>query len=271
MSNLQLLQVWGKRFLIFGSLGVFAIFLFVISVGSFRPPSPATPKKLSLSSAPPPTASSDISAIDFLASLPEFAKLPDASINVTKNLATQLAQEFLRRNPNGPDGLGANQKIIAPGAESLVQEFLTNSIKNFDLASIKPNIRDADIHIIENDDQQTLANYIQKFFSILQNSMSASLKNFDAASVHAARQIYAQYITDITRLPAPRALANIHKTYLATLVTTERLLKIFENYEADPVQALTAAAALRNMNVELAQAYTDLALFAANHHIPIVP
>ena len=253
---------WAGKFLIFGSITIGVVLLFLLGLGSYRH-TPGGPTKISLVAKPESSGTTG-----FALALPSFAEPLTTSQNATQKLAAQVAQELVRLNPNGPTLPTGAKGATVPDAEKLVNEFLTQGIKDFDYEKLKPTINDADVRIVETEDPIILAQYIKSFFTIL-SRVPQSLDDPDAGSIDILASVYDGYIRDYSALQVPRVLLSIHKKNLISLVATKRTLAIVRNYQADPLQAVLAFKALNNLRADMQTLYTEVALFIAEHQLTI--
>lgn len=163
--------------------------------------------------------------------------------NSTKEVAQEIAEELLRRNPEGPALLENGSGIKAIRPDEIVGKIFSDRLENLDLSEFNPQINGNALKIIKSSDKKLAENYFKNFRAILQNNfskISADFSNPAAKDLRTLAAIYGKSIAAFYNLLVPEDLAGIHSEEIRLLSIQKAVFENLGNYEADPVKALVA-------------------------------
>jgi len=170
--------------------------------------------------------------------------------NLTKELAGIIGRQVAELNPQGPTAVSGQEFVGVAEAEKVAQAVIEEALKNFDSRQFRPEIA---IEQLKVDSNQTEANYRQQLTNILQENFSGDLNWQNASADNLARLLgnYNVLLFELYRLPVPTELLASHRQLLSLFSGQKLVIEAFKNTPADPLAAILAAQAGRNLNQEL--------------------
>ncbi len=273
-----------RSFLVFGLYAALGVFIIVLGIGSYdlaketgRDNTQTSNGDLALT---PLRAPANMNVADMPTLLisnvsadshHEVARTSSYGVNTTNSIVQMISQEILAKNPDGP---GPDPRLAVPKAEEVVNNILAKGIKDFDYETLKPQVTDGDIKITRNADKAALSDYVHAFFAIFsktsgaEDAIGADPTN-PLESAGTLADVYGGYEKDLRALPVPEELVAFHKRMIALMAANKKIFDIVAAYESDPMKTVLALQALGATKNELAQLYSEIALFAAKKNIAI--
>lgn len=153
-----------------------------------------------------------------------------------------------------------NPSIAEQEVENTLHQYLEEDTKNFDATSLKPIIDIKDLKIINSTSKELTQDYINninavygkysenlKRISIEEELSSSDLINFDPII-----SAYKETIGALYKVVVPQNLVFVHQEQIAILSAQSNALQIAkDNYENDPIKALSALEVSNEFNQEL--------------------
>ena len=167
---------------------------------------------------------------------PAKASTPDASTNLTQNLASLIGKSIVDKNPEGP--AGDNLNVV--GADSMADQAVEESMSHFNPSFFSPEIPQSEITI---DNSQTSTTYHAAAAKIIMDSESLPPPPAGdpvATKMKTLAKRYEDEYSALRSLPVPQSLATEHIKALRIALGRERILEAVADYENDPIYAMLA-------------------------------
>lgn len=270
---LEFIKYLGGKFLIFGFLGILAVFVIVFSLGSYDVSRRENRGNPSTSSGAIFAEQSRGNTVNKISAREAAEALLGKNIpqelfikNTTEKLAENISKKIVSENPAGPGPVG-KQKLKVPNPQELVNNYLQKSIDGFDYAALKPKISDSEIKITDDASPAVLANYLKSFFEIL-NKVPANNAQADVSgALSTIIAIHNNYLTEYYALAAPLSLVNLHKQQISLLAASRNIYELVRSYEDDPLKAMLAMKAIDQVRAETAWLYNEVVKTVAGKNI----
>lgn len=251
----------GRAFLVFGITAMLGVFVFIFILGStgvskpaqspLTTPKPAVIDKISLKSGSEPAnapLTADEAAQDALA--------VTSGTNATQDLAKQLADEIIKRNPTGPGTAGA-QKLNLIKPTDAVDKFIAEGLASFDADALHPRVPITDLRVID-DSTEAFQSYVRGNKTILNEKFASvhfeNLNDLSKMDFVPALAAYKAAVSALLALPVPRSLAALHQKEIELVKGQQKMMSFLAHYNDDPLQAYLAL----NVGAELSREFTDL-------------
>lgn len=172
--------------------------------------------------------------------------------NYTELFAENIKNQLVAVNPNGPQVVDGKSQLNVPDVDTIATDLLAEAGAKFNLQNYIPEIKDADIKIIDNS-PENLLNYGKLFDQIIdKNRISdlATAEELDAETLNKIIKNYENAITDFYTSQAPKLMAGVHKTEIRYLTAQLNLLNLIKNSETDPILAMLAGQSLESLESE---------------------
>ncbi len=175
--------------------------------------------------------------------------------NLTQQLAQRVAKSILDKNPNGPTSVNNLQQLTTLNPNALVNQGLTDELKNFDYSRFQSTVDVNKIKIVAAGDASANNHYLIGLSAILQNkflNISVDQKNLNLADFNTLKDAAAQAVTELYNLPVPQKLASYHIQEIKIAGSFENAASAIVKASDDPLLALVAVEFLSKANQEFA-------------------
>jgi len=247
-----------KKTLLFTTLGLGGVILFVFSFGSLDP--------LSTNIKRPP----QITRLEALP--PEQPSL--SKTNITESVATLVAGEIVAQNPDGPKSVEGEQvglQTIDPG--KLTEETLAKAFAEVNIEDLRPKITLQNLIIIKSTEKALAEAYFKNIGAMVTENFPAGTSiNWDdpaRTNFTALIDAYDRSMNEGLAIAVPQDLAELHRRYLSLLGAERNTLTLIKNYQLDPAQATVAIEAGNQFTTELLRVLTEMDSYVATHNLKI--
>ena len=179
--------------------------------------------------------------------------------NLTNLLTQKIADSISDKNKDGFITSNSGETLIsAPDPQKMVTELLSETQKNFDPNSLRPEITDSFIKISENNGKEFLSAYFRSFNSILAEAskdIPETLYDENKMSISdfvKTKQAYENAINKFYALTVPRLILEIDKKEIELLTFKKNIFEKLANAEQDPMTALLATNEMLKIDQEFA-------------------
>jgi len=183
-------------------------------------------------------------------------ELAQNSSNFTDLFIREIQGQISAENPNGIGTVDGEPAIILPDSDTLTADFLANAQEKFISELTLPEIKDSDLKIVEDNNQDLLMTYAQNFDKIVKNTRTGFLTAIDGGEfaeedLDEIISVYKNTIKSFYLLSVPRLLLGLHKTEIAYLSEELELFEKIKNVQQDPMGAIIASQNISLLEKEL--------------------
>ena len=171
--------------------------------------------------------------------------------NNTEELAKKISEEIVALNPEGPQEIQGESWLNASEPKDLANKLFEEGIANFDIESLRPDVKVTNFKITPNDPlatQEYLRN-LKKILAGLANPPQNGTPSL--ADLNNLFLSYQKIIPELYQLKVPTDIALIHRQGGVALETQKNILEKLLRAEEDPVTAILAAQLLPIINDEV--------------------
>lgn len=210
--------------------------------------------------------------LESLSSLPQVTSL--SKTNVTKEIASDIAQELLKKNPNGPVSGPDNNALATIDPNELTQQVLERAFREIKTDDLRPEVKASDLIIIQSSEPKTEEAYFNTVRKILAENFPSTLdvNKIDPAKTDfgAFDSAFSQSIKELRQTPTPSALLSFQINTISLLGALRNVFTLIKNYQNDPFQAALAVELGNEFGAELMQVFVDINGYMRTHNLHFV-
>ncbi len=168
---------------------------------------------------------------------------PEKNPNITAEIGKKIAQEFLDKNPQGPETIDQQKVINTSDPENLALKLMDSKVSETALNLFNPVIKPESLKIDSLNDNKTLENYLREFKKLIQTNfvgLSVDFSNPTIADFENLTTRLNETIGGFYALRAPAPLFEMHREEIRLLTVQKNIFESLKNYETDPVLAMLA-------------------------------
>lgn len=163
--------------------------------------------------------------------------------NLTDDLASYMAREIIKTNPNGPElDKSGNKAITIPDIENISTNFATSVIsrvklldwdEEYNVFMSKIKIEDSDKHL--NDYYIAFESAFNEYLKL--NNVLEESKDLNDAEIKSdmGYQIVNNVLDSMSKVVVPKKIENFHKSFVKILIYQKNLFKDGEKLKIDPL------------------------------------
>ncbi len=192
--------------------------------------------------------------------------------NITLQVSQQIAEEFLKKNPNGPDLLSGENFVNAIEPEKLVENLVSGKLGDEALADFNPVITATELNLIPAKDKEALRAYLEKFNAVIQDNaggLNVDFSNPTAEDFDRIVRVGEKTIAAFYALPVPPPVINIHKEELRLLTIQRNIFRNISNYANDPLRAWVSIEMYQQNEKEFAELKQKIADFVKTNNLGV--
>lgn len=175
--------------------------------------------------------------------------------NLTELLAKQIGQRLVENNPMGPETIEDQEWLNVPEPENIAQDLLLEAAQKFNPESLKPDIKDGDLKISQDNSKEALANYILNFQKIVREAadkipITLFSEELTLSGIIQLSDIYTETIGKFYKLTVPSSALQIHRKQIELLTVKRNIFEKIENYQEDSMTTILAVQELEKNDSE---------------------
>lgn len=176
--------------------------------------------------------------------------------NLTQQLADDLAQGFIEKNPSGADSQGG---WLTPDNESLLQQSVDKAAEEFQTGAQIVELHE--LNISSDNSTQGIANYISDYYNTLGSygskmKIADNLEAFsDGQNVDYITPLLSQFdglINEMKKMTVPSDFVVFHQKEINLLFIEKSFLTALTNYFQDPLKAVAALQMMPDLEEQFA-------------------
>ncbi len=190
--------------------------------------------------------------------------------NITGEIAKQIAQELVAKNPNGPKS-GEQVGLETVNPDELVQKTLDKAFANVNLATLRPEVKTSDLTIVASSkpelDEVYFNSLNQIFTTYFPKTLEVNWAEPAKTDFIAFDSAFNASIAELYQVKVPSALVPLHKDAISLLGALRSVFALIKNYERDPFQAALAIEAGDQFGLELAQIFAKMDAYIRSRNL----
>ncbi len=190
--------------------------------------------------------------------------------NITTQVGQQIAEEFLKKNPNGPDLLSGEKFVNTIEPEKLVEDLVAGKLGDEALADFNPIITAAELNLSTDKTPEAVRAYLETFNQVIQNNasgLSVDFNNPTADDFNRIAKVGEKTIAAFYAMPVPQTAINLHKEELRLLTIQRNIFRNIANYESDPLRAWVSIEMYRQNSKEFEDLKEKIANFVKANNL----
>jgi len=175
--------------------------------------------------------------------------------NLTEQAVQGISEQIIKKNPYGIQEIEGQEWLSVISPEEAVEKYFTDAVEKFDISQLKTPADESKLVIINDTSRTTLESYLKNFQTILSSNfkgLAISYANLTLPDISRLIAAYDAAIAKFYALPVPKNLLAIHKNQIALMNGQRNVFEALKNSDQDPLRAVLAAQANRELSQEFA-------------------
>lgn len=195
--------------------------------------------------------------------------LPVASAGV-QDIGTQIAEEIIAQNPEGPEIVNAEQLITAPDPKKIAEKIIKERLSQSSFALFTPEVDVNAIKVVPNNDPDFVNGYLRNVKAISDTNFAGINIDFTDPDVEDFKKMASAYektISEYYALNVPSSLLGLHKEKLTLFMQQKKIFSNIANIEKDPLAALVSMRLLGRAYDDLTNLNQRIVNFAKKYNL----
>ncbi len=196
----------------------------------------------------------------------------NVAVNTTSEIAKNIAEELIKKNPDGPVDLDSGKGIGAVKPEELAGKVLSDQFSKLDLSDFNPQVNFSALRVVNSANKANSENYLKNFQAILKNNFAALDIDFGHPTSEDFKRLagaYQKSVSEFYSLLVPQGLASIHSEQIRLMSVQKSIFNSLAGYEEDPMKALVAIQLSKEVDKKLADLKSQIAAYITKNGLKI--